>query len=105
MTVDRFKDSYVQIRIRDDIKADLQKVAELRGLTMSALLHSLIVRTIREEKELSPQGFGVIDLTKSQSDEIQFERFDLVESESEPVAVQKGGIIGKREPQKRRKAK
>jgi antitoxin component of RelBE/YafQ-DinJ toxin-antitoxin module len=53
----RPKTNYVQFRIREDIKEELQIVAEMRGLTMSALIHSLIVKTIREEKEREPQAF------------------------------------------------
>lgn len=51
------KDTYLQLRVRDDIKADLQILAELRGLTMSGFIHSMIVRAIREEKELYPDSF------------------------------------------------
>jgi antitoxin component of RelBE/YafQ-DinJ toxin-antitoxin module len=51
------KKSWLQIRINDDIKKDLKIVAELRGLSASALLHSIIVRMIREEKILSPEAF------------------------------------------------
>ena len=51
------KDTYIQFRIREDVKNSLQKVAEMRGLTMSALLHSLAVKAIREEKEREPQAF------------------------------------------------
>lgn len=51
------KDTWLQIRIREEIKDDLRIAAELRGLTVSALLHSLIVKTIREEKEVQPSAF------------------------------------------------
>jgi antitoxin component of RelBE/YafQ-DinJ toxin-antitoxin module len=51
------KAAYIQIRISEQIKADLQIAAELRGASMSGLLHQFIVQTIREEKELSPEAF------------------------------------------------
>lgn len=51
------KDTFLQIRIRENVKRELQKVAEMRGLTMSALIHSLIVKAIREEKEADPRAF------------------------------------------------
>jgi len=41
----------LNLRIREDIKRDLMITAELRGLTMSGLINSLIVRAIREEKD------------------------------------------------------
>jgi hypothetical protein len=51
------KGTYIQFRVREDIKEDIQRVAELRGLTTSGLIHSLIVKAIREEKERDPQAF------------------------------------------------
>ncbi len=51
------KDTYIQFRVKDEIKEDLRIVAELRGLSVSALLHSMATRTIREEKEREPQAF------------------------------------------------
>lgn len=44
------KEDRVHIRIREDLKEDLRVVAELRGLKMSQLLHTLIVKAIQEEK-------------------------------------------------------
>lgn len=57
LTLFMAKDTYIQFRIREEIKQDLQTVADLRGLSMSALLHSLAVRAIREEKDISPLSF------------------------------------------------
>src|SRR5688572_13976980 len=51
------KSRFLQIRINEDIKSDFQIVAELRGLSTSALIHSLIVKTIREEKAREPRAF------------------------------------------------
>lgn len=53
----RAKDAFLQIRIREDVKEELAVLAELRGLSMSALINSLIVRAIREEKMESPEAF------------------------------------------------
>lgn len=54
----KLKGTFIQFRVTDDIKHDLQIVAELRGLTMSSLLHSLMVKTIREEKDREPRAFN-----------------------------------------------
>ena len=53
----RPKSTYIQFRVSDDVKRELQIVAELRGLSMSGLIHSFIVKAIREEKEADPQAF------------------------------------------------
>lgn len=55
------KSKFLQIRINEDIKSDLQIVAELRGLSTSALIHSLIVKAIRAEKEREPKAFQRIE--------------------------------------------
>lgn len=51
------KDTYIQFRVREDLKEDIRRTAEARGLSVSGLIHSLLVRAIREEKELSPDAF------------------------------------------------
>lgn len=56
------KSKFLQIRINEEIKHDLQIVAELRGLSTSALIHSLIVKTIRAEKEREPKAFVSPDI-------------------------------------------
>jgi hypothetical protein len=44
------KSEQIHIRIKQDIKHDLQILADSRGLTMSAFVHSLIVQAIRRER-------------------------------------------------------
>lgn len=51
------KDTYLQIRIRESLKDDLKLVSEARGLSVSALVHSLIVKAIREERKDAPEVF------------------------------------------------
>lgn len=66
------KAKFLQIRIREDIKDDFQKVAELRGLSVSALIHSLIVKTIREEKQAAPEAFQVNGRTVATKSKTKF---------------------------------
>lgn len=51
------KNDRVYVRVNDEIKDDFETVAEYRGLNTSALLHSLIVKTIHEQREITPQIF------------------------------------------------
>lgn len=70
MTLSRSKDTYIQVRIRDDLKEDVQTTAAARGLTMSALIHSLLTQAVREEKEAYPDAFRTrpaVDLTHVKS--------------------------------------
>jgi antitoxin component of RelBE/YafQ-DinJ toxin-antitoxin module len=57
VVTEKLKESWLQIRIDEDTKADAKVAARLRGLSLSSLVHSLLVRVIREEKELSPRAF------------------------------------------------
>lgn len=57
MTQTKAKATHLQIRIREDIKEDLRITSELKGLSVSGLVHSLIVKAVREEKEKEPQAF------------------------------------------------
>lgn len=51
------RDEQLHVRLKPDVKEDLRIVAETRGLTMSALVYSLIVQTIRAEKSADPTLF------------------------------------------------
>ena len=51
------KEVLVTIRISENTRDEFKIAAELRGSTMSGLLHQWIIRTIREEKQMSPQNF------------------------------------------------
>jgi hypothetical protein len=51
------KEIRINVRTSEQIKRDLEITAELRGLTVSALVNSLVVKAIREEKEREPHAF------------------------------------------------
>lgn len=51
------KKAILNLRLRPEVRDEFAIAAELRGASMSGLLHQFIVRTIREEKEQSPQSF------------------------------------------------
>ncbi len=54
------KNDRIYVRVSKEIKADFETVAAYRGLKTSALLHSLIVKTIHEQRELTSQIFKTI---------------------------------------------
>lgn len=56
----------INVRLKPLVHEEFKIACDLRGASMSSLMHQFIVRTIREEKELSPQTFKVL----------QSERFD-----------------------------
>jgi hypothetical protein len=47
----------INVRTTEQIKRDLEIAARLRGLTVAALVNSLVVAAIREEKEREPRAF------------------------------------------------
>jgi hypothetical protein len=51
------KEVRINVRTTEQIKIDLEITARLRGLTVSALVNSLVVKAIREEKEREPRAF------------------------------------------------
>ena len=51
------KNDRVYVRVNEEIKGDFEVVASYRGLNTSALLHSLMVKTIHEQRELTPHIF------------------------------------------------
>lgn len=47
----------INVRLAPDKHDDFKLACELRGGSMSSILHQFIVRTIREEKERDPKAF------------------------------------------------
>ena len=54
---DGMQEIRINVRTTAQIKRDLEITAELRGLTVSALVNSLVVKAIREEKLAEPSAF------------------------------------------------
>ncbi len=52
------KEININVRVRRDVREDFKIVAELRGASMSSLIHQFMVKCIREEKKISPESFG-----------------------------------------------
>lgn len=89
------KEVLVTVRIAEPVRDEFKRAAELRGSTMSGLIHQFIVRTIREEKADSPQAFGklapvVASIGPAEKAEVR-RRF-----QEEIVPVHDDGVIGKR---------
>jgi hypothetical protein len=61
------KEIRLNIRIKPDIKAELQAVADFHGLTVSSYVHSVLIKKLREEKEREPQAFARIQSTSKLS--------------------------------------
>lgn len=62
------KKTILNLRLRPEVRDDFATAAELRGASMSGLLHQFIVRVIREEKDIAPQefkenGIGAVKVT------------------------------------------
>lgn len=51
------KDDRLYIRMSSDIKEDLRILSEHVGLSMSSFIHSLVVKTISQEREKNPNLF------------------------------------------------
>jgi hypothetical protein len=51
------KDKMITLRLSEQAHKDFKIAADLRGASMSSLLHQFIVKLIREEKEREPQAF------------------------------------------------
>lgn len=54
----------INVRLKPETHRDFMIACELRGGSMSSILHQFIVRTIREEREMSPKAFAKPDLVK-----------------------------------------
>lgn len=57
ITVASSKEKMVNVRLSPVVHEQFKIACELRGVSMSSILHQFIVRTIREERELEPKAF------------------------------------------------
>lgn len=51
------KSTSINLRITPQFRNDLQSLADYRGLTLSSLAHSLLVKAVRQEKQIEPDAF------------------------------------------------
>lgn len=81
------KTKMINVRLSERMHADFKTACELRGASMSSLLHQFVVRTIREEREMSPRSFdsyGGIPLAPSSSKGIPLGNHEGIRREDVP---------------------
>lgn len=76
----------VNVRLTPSVHEAFRIAAELRGASMSSLLHQFIVRTIREERELDPRAF----VLKAEPGRL---KADLRHKKSEPPPIDLGDVM------------
>lgn len=54
---DKSKKTYIQFRCTDKFKEEVELTAEARGLSVSALIYSLLSKAVRQEKDQYPHIF------------------------------------------------
>lgn len=52
------KSTSINLRITPQFRKELQQLADYRGLTLSSLAHSLLIRAMRQEKANEPDAFA-----------------------------------------------
>ena len=52
------KEKLITVRVTEDKHAEFKIAADLRGATMSSLIHQFIFQVIREEKRQHPEAFA-----------------------------------------------
>lgn len=51
------KSTSINLRITQEFRNELQILADYRGLSLSSLAHSILVKGLRKERELEPEAF------------------------------------------------
>lgn len=73
--------SFIQFRIRRDLKDELKITADLAGVSISALMHILIKRAILDARHKNPEAFPdysppPVIVGEPEMDQILFEAFE-----------------------------
>lgn len=51
------KTTSINLRISPDFRDEIERLADYHGLTMSSYAHSLLVKAVRREREVTPEAF------------------------------------------------
>ena len=51
------KTTSINLRISPEFRDEIERLAAYHGLTMSSYAHSLLVKTVRREREATPEAF------------------------------------------------
>lgn len=54
------KETSINLRISWEFREEIEALAAYHGLTLSSYAHSLLVKAIRNEKQLLPAGYGQV---------------------------------------------
>lgn len=87
------KEVLINLRVRPEVRDEFKLAAELRGATMSGLLHQFIFRIIREEKIENPEAFE------------ERPQPEVVPSDTEMIHVEHRGEVGRTEGREDKKSK
>ena len=63
---EKVKEKLITVRVAESKHAEFKVAADLRGATMSSLIHQFIVQVIREEKRQHPEAFAELDASAIQ---------------------------------------
>lgn len=91
------KSTWIQLRINMELKEDLKRVADSKGLSASGFLHSMITKAVNDAKTEHPELFGLRNVGDSEIREILYEGFsgepidlDVLKKAIELIKVTKG---------------
>ena len=56
--VSNLREKLLTVRVRPEVLKDFKIAAEVKGGTMSGLIHMFVVQTIRDQKERNPEAFS-----------------------------------------------
>ncbi len=57
MIVSKTPETRLNVRLKPELKAELERLAEWNGLTLSSYAHMILVKAVRKEKEQLPELF------------------------------------------------
>jgi hypothetical protein len=93
------KTRMINVRLSEKVHEDFKIACELRGVSMSSLMHQYVIRVIREEKEMAPRAFtriGSATVPLELHNETFFSRIpqdQLEETQDQVVKVRNHGEV------------
>lgn len=91
------KSTSINLRITPQFRNELQALADYRGLSLSSLAHSLLVKALRQEKQIEPDAFAESERTANSHKAPGVPNgIPLAAKTKHPIPLQKEEVLRKR---------
>lgn len=103
MIVGMAKSTSINLRITQEFRKEMQQLADYRGLSLSSLAHSLLVKQMRLERSAEPEAFESEHLVNDLQNKPRQTSISPKGIPLQPHSNKKMPFVGRKQEQQRKK--